>query len=171
MNVKLRKRQAGVTAVEFALGAMVLILSTLVIFESSYQIYITNLVDYSLRETIRNTKIKLHETEVPNDIHKFYQEQFDALIEQDGQLWSFLVTPERFSITGAYYDSYSDFVSGTSSISFNNEPSELSSFNYSLAELTVRYELSPMTHFFTSSDLSISRTMVLNLEHEEWPDE
>ncbi|GAM66515.1 hypothetical protein JCM19236_3967 [Vibrio sp. JCM 19236] len=36
MNVNPRTRQTGVTAVEFALGAVVLILSTLIIFESSY---------------------------------------------------------------------------------------------------------------------------------------
>lgn len=171
MKMSLRKHQRGVTAVEFGLGAMVLILSTLIIFESSYQVYVTNLVDYSLRETIRNTKIKLHDSDVPSDIHKFYQDQFDALINQSGQLWSFLVAPDKFSITGVYYDDYAAFVTGSSSISFGGESSEVESFDYSLAELTVSYDFSPMTHLFTSSDMTISRTMVLNLEHEEWPDE
>ncbi len=171
MNVNLRKRQKGVIAVEFALGALVLILSTVIIFESSYQVYITNLVDYSLRETIRNTKIKLHESKEPSDIHEFYQDQFDALIKQSGELWSFLVTPDKFSITGVYYDDYTAFVAGTTSISFGGESSEVESFDYSLAELTVSYDFSPMTHLFTSSSMPISRTMVLNLEHEEWPDE
>ena len=50
-------RQKGVTAVEFALGAFILFFVTFHIFLSCYRIYVINMTEYSLRETIRNTKI------------------------------------------------------------------------------------------------------------------
>ncbi len=50
-------KQKGVTAIEFVLGALVLFFATFAIFESSYRIYVVNMTEYSLRETIRNAKI------------------------------------------------------------------------------------------------------------------
>ncbi len=98
-------KQKGVTTVEFALGAIVLIFATFAIFESSYQIYVVNMTEYSLRETIRNTKIYEGKS-----INQQYEAKFKALIEDDKNLWHFLIDSSRFSIDGKYFKTYDDFI-------------------------------------------------------------
>ena len=153
-------KQKGVTTVEFALGAIVLIFATFAIFESSYQIYVVNMTEYSLRETIRNTKIY-----EGKGINQQYEAKFKTLIEDDKNLWHFLIDSSRFSIDGKYIKTYDDFIAnrGHSSQGLN--------FNYDLAEITVTYHYSPMLKLWGTSDSTISRTMVLNLEHEGWKDD
>lgn len=144
----------------------------------------TNLVDYSLRETIRNTKVVLQEKDDKSacEIHRAYEQTFNNLINQSNQLWSHFVNPGSYTMTGVYFLDYKDFVNydptedrvNKDPCSFDINPNDETNplgFTYSLAEITLTYELSPMTHLFTSSNTAISRTMVLNLEHEEWPDE
>lgn len=153
-------KQKGVTAIEFALGALVLFFATFAIFESSYQIYVVNMTEYSLRETIRNTKIY-----EGKGINQQYEDKFRSLIEADNNLWHFLIDSARFSIKGRYYKTYDDFIA-------NRGHSEQGlNFNYDLAEITVTYHYSPMIKLTGAADKDIARTMVLNLEHEGWKDD
>ncbi|MEZ8688470.1 TadE/TadG family type IV pilus assembly protein [Vibrio splendidus] len=158
--MKLLNRQKGVTAIEFVLGALVLFFATFAIFESSYQIYVVNMTEYSLRETIRNTKIY-----EGKGVNEQYETKFKSLIEDDDNLWSFLIDSSRFSITGQYFKTYDDFVAnrGQSDQSLN--------FNYNLAEITVTYRYTPVIKLAGAADRDISSTMVLNLEHEGWKDD
>ncbi|WP_285348580.1 pilus assembly protein [Vibrio sp. D173a] len=52
-----RRKVKGVTVVEFALGAGVLALALVMLFEIGFRIYVTNLVEYALSESVRNTKV------------------------------------------------------------------------------------------------------------------
>ncbi|MFV8462663.1 TadE/TadG family type IV pilus assembly protein [Vibrio campbellii] len=153
-------RQKGVTAIEFVFGALVLFFATFAIFESSYQIYVVNMTEYSLRETIRNTKIY-----EGKGVNEQYENKFKDLIEDDDNLWSFLIDASRFSIEGQYFKTYDDFVEnrGHSNQDLN--------FNYDLAEITVTYRYTPIIKLAGAADRDISRTMVLNLEHEGWKDD
>ncbi|MGF1747821.1 MULTISPECIES: TadE family protein [Vibrio] len=154
-----KKRQKGVTTVEFAIGAMVLILTTLMIFESSYHIYVNNLVDYALRETVRNTQFY-----AGSSTHDNYKTRIDDLVTGDGHLWNFMAPHENFTLTGKYFNSYSDFVNNTGL----SEDDEGFTGAYTLAELTLSYEYTPIINIFGNGPQTISRTTVLNLEHEGW---
>ncbi|PTP80650.1 TadE/TadG family type IV pilus assembly protein [Vibrio splendidus] len=160
--MKRLNKQKGVTAIEFVLGALVLFFATFAIFESSYQIYVVNMTEYSLRETIRNTKIY-----EGKGINEQYETKFKSLIEDDDNLWSFLIDSSRFSITGQYFKTYDDFVANRGhsdqGLNFN--------FNYNLAEITVTYRYTPVIKLAGAADRDISSTMVLNLEHEGWKDD
>ena len=150
-------RQRGVTAIEFVVGALILFFATFAIFESSYQIYVVNMTEYSLRETIRNTKIY-----EGRGVNEQYEDKFKSLIEDDESLWHFLIDSSRFSISGRYYQSYDDFIKD------KGHADQGLSFNYDLAEITVTYRYSPILKLSGASNRNISSTMVLNLEHEGW---
>ncbi|EKY4193045.1 TadE/TadG family type IV pilus assembly protein [Vibrio harveyi] len=158
--MKLLSKQKGVTAIEFVMGALVLFFATFAIFESSYQIYVVNMTEYSLRETIRNTKIY-----EGKGINQQYEDKFKSLIEADGNLWHFLIDSSRFSIKGRYYKTYDDFIAN------RGYSDEGLNFNYNLAEITVTYRYSPIIKLVGAADRDISSTMVLNLEHEGWKDD
>ncbi|MCY9862234.1 pilus assembly protein [Vibrio coralliirubri] len=158
--MKRLNKQKGVTAIEFVLGALVLFFATFAIFESSYQIYVVNMTEYSLRETIRNTKIY-----EGKGINEQYENKFRSLIEDDDNLWSFLIDSSRFSIAGQYFKNYDDFIAN------RGHSDQGLSFNYDLAEMTVTYRYTPVIKLTGAADRDISRTMVLNLEHEGWKDD
>ncbi|MEZ8039593.1 TadE/TadG family type IV pilus assembly protein [Vibrio sp. 1F263] len=152
--------QKGTTAIEFVLGALVLFFATFAIFESSYQIYVVNMTEYSLRETIRNTKIY-----EGKGINEQYEKKFRLLIENEDNLWSFLIDSSRFSIAGQYFKTYDDFIVN------KGHSDQMLNFNYNLAEITVTYRYTPVIKLIGAADRNISRTMVLNLEHEGWKDD
>ncbi|USD61764.1 pilus assembly protein [Vibrio sp. SCSIO 43140] len=154
------KKQLGVTAVEFALGAIVLMFSTFAIFEICYRIYVINMTEYALRETIRNTKIFQG-----SGIHEQYESRFQALISDDSNLWHFLIDEDKFSLDGKYFPSYRDFINN---VGYSKQDLN---FNYDLAEITVTYQYEPILWVYGAQAVDISRTMVLNLEHEGWADE
>ncbi|WP_264876895.1 TadE family protein [Vibrio agarivorans] len=149
--------QKGVTSIEFSMGAIVLFFSTFAIFESSYQIYVVNMTEYALRETIRNTKIYQGV-----GVHEQYEARFEQLIHDQSNLWHFLIDEDKFSIDGTYFETYQEFING------NGHPSEGLNFNYDLAEISVTYLYTPMLNVWGADETPISRTMVLNLEHEGW---
>ncbi|MFA0085630.1 TadE/TadG family type IV pilus assembly protein [Vibrio sp. 10N.261.51.F12] len=155
-----RRRQLGVTSIEFALGGLVLMFSTFAIFESSYQTYVVNMTEYSLRETIRNTKIYQG-----SSIHEQYETRFKDLIENQDNLWHFLIDSSKFSIDGKYFETFDKFVAN------EGHSSQDLTFSYDLAEITVTYLYSPMIEMWGNGETPITRTMVLNLEHEGWRDE
>ncbi|MDP5253169.1 MULTISPECIES: TadE/TadG family type IV pilus assembly protein [unclassified Vibrio] len=165
MKTPSKFRQLGVTAVEFALGGMSLIFITLAVFEASYYIYVIDMVEYSLRETVRETKVSLSESEEIEDINQDYQNTFQSLIEDDSNLWGFLIDSDKFSFSGKYYQTYDNFINdiGSDYLKLN--------YTYDLAQMTVTYDYSPMVAAFGWQDRTISRTMVLNLEHQGWDDE
>lgn len=148
----------GTTTIEFAMGAMVLIISTLAIFEICYNIYVVNVTEYALRETIRSTKTYQGES-----IHRRYQQRFETVLKQDGMLWHFLITDDQFDLSAKYFKNYRDFVDNIGV----NDDTNLS--GYALAEVTLSYRYTPMLALFSRAQQDISRTMVLNLEHEGWP--
>lgn len=160
MHMQRIAKQWGTTSIEFALGALVLMFATFAIFEACYQIYVINMTEYALRETVRNTKVYEGES-----VNQRYVDKFESIINNQDNLWSFLIDEDKFSVAGRYYLSYSDFVKdiGTDFEHLNE--------NYDLAEITVNYDYSPMITLFGNSAYTITRTMVLNLEHEGWDDE
>ncbi|MGV2987188.1 TadE/TadG family type IV pilus assembly protein [Vibrio sp. E150_011] len=155
-----RRRQLGVTSIEFALGGLVLMFSTFAIFESSFQTYVVNMTEYSLRETIRNTKIYQG-----SSVHEQYETRFKDLIEDQDNLWHFLIDSSKFSIEGKYFETFDKFIAN------EGHSSQDLSFTYDLAEITVTYLYSPVIEMWGNSETPISRTMVLNLEHEGWGDD
>ncbi|CAH0529684.1 TadE family protein [Vibrio hippocampi] len=155
-----RSKQWGTTTIEFAMGGIVLIFSTFAIFEACYQVYVVNMTEYALRETVRSTK-----TYQGGSVNDKYLEQFNRIIQDDSNLWHFLMDDEKFSMDGRYYLSYSDFIND-----IGTDYENLAS-SYDLAEITVSYDYSPMIEVFGNQEHTITRTMVLNLEHEGWDDE
>ncbi|KFA95550.1 TadE/TadG family type IV pilus assembly protein [Vibrio sp. ER1A] len=155
-------RQKGTSTVEFAVGAVALILTTLLIIEASYQIYVTNLVEYSLRETVRNAKVY-----EGSSVHDNYKNRLDELITSDGKLWSYLAPQENFQITGKYFNSYREFVDD---VGFSEDDDGFQE-GYALAEITLDYQYTPILNVLGASEKTISRTTVLTLEHEGWEGE
>lgn len=149
----------GSTIVEFAIGAVALILATVMIFEASYHIYVTNLVEYALRETVRNTQVY-----VGDSVHESYKTQLNDLITDDGKIWSKLVSGENFQLTGKYFNSYQDFVNNAG---FSDQDDGFEE-GYTLAEITLTYEHSSILNLIGDDNSQIVRTTVLNLEHEGW---
>lgn len=157
-----RSNSKGVTTIEFAIGSVALILTTLMIFEASYKIYVTNLVEYALRETVRNTQVYVGES-----VHNNYKNQLSNLISEDGKVWNYLVSEDNFRLTGKYFNSYQDFINNAG---FSDEDEGFQE-GYTLAEVTLTYDYTPFINFIGSDSGSIVRTTVLNLEHEGWGEE
>ncbi len=156
------KKQMGSTSVEFALAGLTLMFATFAIFESCYQIYVVNMTEFALRETIRNTKVDQGIDDTPEKLNEHYETYFRQLIMDNNKIWHFLMDGDKFTIEGTYYQSYDDFVAGV------GHTSQGVGFYYDLAEITVEYEYEPMIELVSSDTVKISRTMVLNLEHQGW---
>lgn len=159
------RKQFGTTSVEFALGGMVLMFATFAIFESCYQVYVVNMTEFSLRETIRNTKVDQGIDDTPENLNTHYESYFRSLISDNNKIWHFLMDDNKFTIHGKYYRNYDDFVAGV------GDSSQSIGFYYDLAEITVEYQYQPMINMFGSDTVTISRTMVLNLEHQGWDED
>ncbi|MGF1686542.1 pilus assembly protein [Photobacterium japonica] len=155
-----RRQQRGTTSIEFALGGIVLMLATFAIFEVCYHLYVVNVTESALRETIRGTKIYQGQHS-----HANYQAKFDAVLRNDDALWHFLVREDQFELSSTYFRTYRDLVNNTG-LSSDEVPA-----NYVLAEVTLTYHYTPMMDLFTLGKRDVSRTMLLNLEHEGWDDE
>lgn len=151
-------KQRGVTTIEYAIGAIVLIVSTLAIFEICYNIYVVNVTEYALRETIRGTK-----TYQGQRTHRRYQQKFNAILTQDDTLWHFLLAKDKFELSAKYFKNYRNFIDDVA------ESTDADSPEYVLAEMTLTYHYTPMLSIIPREITDISRTMVLNLEHEGWP--
>ncbi|MGR5501277.1 TadE/TadG family type IV pilus assembly protein [Vibrio sp. DNB22_10_4] len=154
-----KRRIKGVTTIEFAIGAVALILTTLLIFEASYRIYVTNLVEYALRETVRSTNVF-----EGGSVHDNYKTQLGNLIAGEGKVWHYLVSEENFRLTGKYFGSYQDFVNNAGYSDQDDDFTE----GYTLAEITLSYDYTPFVNVTGSDGGTIERTTVLNLEHEGW---
>lgn len=101
----------GVTSIEFALGSLVLIITTLMIFEMGFRIYVTNMVEYALRETVRNTTVFEGQSSYDQ-----YNQTLNTAMEEPDRLWGFLTPAENFQLSGKYYLTYADLISDVSSM-------------------------------------------------------
>ena len=154
-----RGRESGATTIEFALGGMVLFLSTFAILEVSHRIFVANLVEYALREVVRDTQV----FEGTNS-HESYNTKLDSLLNDNDKLWSHLVTENNFSLSEKYFYTFNDFVNdvGVES-SAGNIPD-----GYVFAQVTLSYDYAPILDLGVNPAAEISRTTVLTLEHEGW---
>ncbi|CAH0529501.1 TadE/TadG family type IV pilus assembly protein [Vibrio hippocampi] len=154
-----RVKQRGITTIELAVGAIALIITTLMLFEAGHKIYVSNLVEFALRETIRDTQI--HQG---SGVHQSYQDKLDGVLQHEGRLWSYLVDEHNFELTGEYFNSYADFVANNGS----SIDGEMFFNGYPLAEFTLSYQYQPIFNLFGDDGGMISRSTVINLEHEGW---
>ncbi|MGF1726085.1 TadE/TadG family type IV pilus assembly protein [Photobacterium nomapromontoriensis] len=150
-------RQRGVTTIELALGCIALIFTTFMIFEICYKIYIVNVTEFALRETIRATKVY-----EGKNTHSLYQTEFYRILNRDNTLWDFLLVKDKFKLTSVYFKSYANIINNVA------EDSKNPRLKYVLAEVTLAYQYAPIFTFNPSVESTISRTMLLNLEHEGW---
>jgi tight adherence protein E len=153
----------GVTSVEFALGSLVLIITTLMIFEMGFRIYVTNMVEYALRETVRNTTVFEGQSSYDQ-----YNQTLNTAMEEPDRLWGFLTPADNFQLSGKYYLTYADLISD---VSFDDDQMAQSGIGYAVAEITLTYNYTPVLNLFGSDPTAITRSTRLNLEHEGWEEE
>lgn len=156
-------KSKGVTIIEFVLGALILGVAMLMLFEMSFRIYVTNLVEYALRETVRSTKIY-----EGGDSYDNYKLTLDNALGESDSMWATLVPAENFTLTGQYYLSYSDLISN---VSYTDVQMDEGGGGYAIAEFTLQYNHSPMFSVFTGDVVPITRSTLINLEHEGWEEE
>ncbi|MGF1724414.1 TadE family protein [Photobacterium nomapromontoriensis] len=154
MNIN---EQRGTTTVELSLGGLVLMISTFAIFEICYNIYVVNVTEFALRETIRRTKIY-----EGMNTHDLYDARFRETLEREGALWHFLIEDDKFELSSRFFKSYENLVNDI------GENSDVQSPEYVLAEVTLTYNYAPMITIIPRDNADITRTMLLNLEHEGW---
>lgn len=155
-----RIKAKGATAIEFALGAVVLFLALFMLFEMGLRIYVVNLVEYALRETVRNTKVFEGGSSYGN-----YNLTLTAAMTRSGTLWSSLTPAENFEISGKYYLSYADLISGTS---YSDAEMVQDDRGYAIAEITFTYNYTPFLNVFSYAAVPITKSTLINLEHEGW---
>ncbi|MDG2668121.1 pilus assembly protein [Vibrio parahaemolyticus] len=155
-----RKKIQGVTAVEFALGALVLAISLLMLFEMGLRIYTMSVVEYALREAVRNTKIF-----EGGSNYSSYNNTLRAALNESGTLWSALTPADNFSISGKYYLTYPDLIADSS---FSDAEMMEDDLGYQIAEITLTYNYRPVLNVFSSATVPIVRSTLINLEHEGW---
>ncbi|CAH1595601.1 TadE family protein [Vibrio owensii] len=155
-----RRKVKGVTVVEFALGAGVLALALVMLFEMGFRIYVTNLVEYALRESVRNTKVFEGGSSYDN-----YNLTLDSAMKDGGALWTSLVPAENFEVSGRYYLTYADLISGTS---YSDAEMGEDDQGYAIAEITLTYNYTPILNVFSSDVIPITKSTLINLEHEGW---
>ncbi|KLV04171.1 hypothetical protein ABT56_16320 [Photobacterium aquae] len=153
-------RQKGAATIEFALGGILLMLVSFAVIEVCFRIYVVNVTEYALRETIRETK-----TYQGKSNYDRYQMQFNRFLSQEGTLWHFLVAKDQFTLSAKYYKSYRDLVDNRAASASDVSP------EYVLADITLSYYYQPPLLALADKKVTISRSMLLNLEHEGWPGE
>ncbi|MCW8327423.1 pilus assembly protein [Photobacterium sp. SDRW27] len=155
--MKSLRKQKGVFSIEFALGAIVLFMTTFAVFEICRFIYIVNLTETALRESARDTR--LYEKQQSN---LDYQQRFQQMFKQQSTLWHYLVAPKRCNLEIDYYQSYSDLVNSNKVPSCNDCP---------LAQYTVTYRYIPAMRIPGITERTIKRSMLMVQEHEGWDKE
>ncbi|MEZ8942898.1 TadE/TadG family type IV pilus assembly protein [Vibrio sp. 10N.222.51.C8] len=158
--LKCKYKERGVTTVEFSLGAIVLIVATVMIFEMGYRIYAINLLEYSLRESVRAAAV--HQG---SSSYNSYDTVLKSVKNSPDALWSFLSPKDEFEVSGLYYKSYADFISN---VSASDAELVLNDEGYNIAEIKLVYNHKPIWPFFLQQEEPIERTIVLTLEHEGW---
>ncbi len=153
-------RSKGITVVEFVLGALVLAISLLMLFEMGLRIYTTSVVEYALRETVRSTKIF-----EGSSTYSSYNNTLRAALDEGGTLWSAFTPADNFTITGKYYLTYADLIADASLSDAEMLQDDL---GYQIAEITLTYNYQPVLNVFSSDPVPITRSTLINLEHEGW---
>ncbi|WP_286342917.1 TadE family protein [Ferrimonas sp. YFM] len=143
---------------EFALGAMVLFLTTFAVFEMSRFVYIVNLTETALSESARDTRVFEGER-----MGQGYGERQDQMFQHDGEMWGSLVDVERYRISRTYYDSLDDLAAG--------RPSSSCGDRCPLVEVELSYDYQPIYFIGTMGDRTITRRFLSIQEHEGWSDE
>lgn len=159
-GLKLKSNEKGVTTVEFSLGAIILIVATVMIFEMGYRIYAINLLEYSLRESVRAATVHQGESS-----YNSYNTVLKGVKNAPESLWSFLSPKDNFKISGLYYRTYADYIAGigASDADFVNSDS-----GYNIAEVKMTYSHKPVWGFSFFKVENVERSIVLTLEHEGW---
>ena len=148
------KSQKGVFTIEFALGVLLLFISTFSIFELCRFIYIINLTESSLRESARDSRLyegKMHGVN--------YQTRFEQMFSKKGQIWQNIVKPKRYTLTINYYRDYRDLIKKNTTVNCQD---------CSLAEYSLVYSYVPMLRLPGASKRSLSHSILMVQEHEGW---
>ncbi|MDN2480406.1 TadE/TadG family type IV pilus assembly protein [Vibrio agarivorans] len=157
---KFLSRNRGVVTVEVALGVIILIFATVMILEMAYRIYLVNLVEFALRESVRATTV--HQG---GNTYTGYNNRFNNVMNEPGTLWEFLTPLTNFSMSGKYYQSYADLVGDTS---FTDAEMLVDDSGYAFAEVSLSYQYQPILSLLGTETTTVTRTTLVSLEHEGW---
>ncbi|WP_028108154.1 TadE family protein [Ferrimonas futtsuensis] len=154
-KVTSKGKQHGVLTIEFALGAMVLFLTTFAIFEMSRFVYIVNLTETALSESARDTRVFEGER-----MGQGYDERLAEMFNHDGEMWHSLVDIERYRLNRTFYDSLADLAAGNASASCNDR--------CPIVEVELSYDYQPVYYIGVVGNRTISRRLLSIQEHEGW---
>ncbi|MEZ9321853.1 TadE family protein [Vibrio sp. 10N.286.51.E5] len=154
------KYAKGSLTVEVALGIIILITATVMIFEMAYRIYVSNLVEFALRESVRSTTVFQGD-----DSYTSYNTSFFNVMNDESKLWSSLTPVDNFSMAGKYYVSYEDLLSDNY---LNDADMLIDDSGYSFAEISLSYQYEPILPLLGGNSEIISSSVLLTLEHEGW---
>ncbi|USD38802.1 MULTISPECIES: TadE/TadG family type IV pilus assembly protein [Ferrimonas] len=149
-------KQRGVLSIEFALGAFVLFLTTFAIFEMSRFIYIINLTEAALSESVRDTKV--FESERMN---LSYSQRLSAMFSQQGQVWHSLVEVNRYHFSRHEYPSLQALEDNTPSVNCPRCP---------IVQIELSYDYQPVYFVGAVGNRTIRRSLLSVQEHEGWQD-
>ncbi|MFD2176231.1 TadE family protein [Veronia pacifica] len=151
------RRQTGSFTVEFALGAIVLFFTMMLIFEGCRFIYLVNLTDTALREASRDS----HLIDDPK-VKEGYKKHFSDFLKGKGHqssLWRIIVQPQKFFFSVRLYRDLDAYVAGNYSSTRNRNL---------FAEYRITYKYSPLLKVPGISSFTIKRQSLRLQEHEEW---
>jgi len=151
------KSQKGVFTIEFALGSILLFMSVFAVFELCRFIYIINLTESSLRESARDSR--LYEG---GRLNVNYDDRFNAMFIQKGQIWHSIVDPKRYTLSINYYRDYNALISNRITINCRDCP---------LAEYKLEYSYKPMLRIPGMGERALVRSMLMVQEHQGWTDD
>lgn len=151
-------QQHGVISIEFALGALLLIMSSFAVFELSRFVYMVNLTETALSESTRDTKV----FEAVR-MNKSYEARLKEMFEHKGELWHSLTDVKRYTISRTFYSGVEDLASAT--------PSGTCGDRCPIVEVTLSYQFEPIYNTGLMSPTTIQRSLLVIQEHEGWADE
>ncbi|TKB58472.1 TadE/TadG family type IV pilus assembly protein [Ferrimonas aestuarii] len=154
--MKLAYNQRGVFSIEFALGSMLMILTSFAIFELSRFIYLVNLTETALSESVRDTKVVEGER-----FNLDYQATLQSRLETRGEIWLHMLDPSRFNAKLESYASLEDLAADLPSDNCARCP---------IVKAELSYDYQPIYYFGIIQDRQIRRTLLSIQEHEGWPD-
>jgi len=148
--------QKGVFTIEFALGSILLFLSTFAIFELCRFIYIINLTESSLRESARDSRLYEGSRHNVN-----YQTRFEQMFVKKGQIWQSIVKPSHYTLSIRYFRDYRALIMKNKTINCQDCP---------LAEYSLTYRYTPMLRLPWTGERAVKRSIVMVQEHQGWDD-
>ena len=157
-----KKKQAGVVAIETALGLLAFLMMIFYWIEVSYMGFVSSLMDYAASEASRGAR-----TSAISDDE--YLREFEAILDDTGSVWANFIEPEAIEVSLYYYDDVEHIACEEQDTEFTFCNPGNSSYHSPIAIYRLSYPYEPLfvSFFFDAeSTMKISREVIAIQEYE-----